>query len=112
MGTRWEYSLASTNWPLLTVVGVVAGAMVAARQHGELVLRRARQPMFYFVMGFLMMNFGLVLGSCSIRIVILSAYGNVFGLVGWVSIVIGVVLGSVAMRWQARRYAERMAQAA
>jgi hypothetical protein len=112
LDTRWEYSLASTNGPMLTVVGVVGGAMVAAIQHGELGLRRARQPLYYFVTGFLMMNFGLVLGSCPIRIVILSAYGNVFGLVGWVSIVIGVVLGSAAMRWWARRSVERMASAA
>ena len=75
----------------------------------ELVLRPARQPMFYFVMGFLMMNFGLILGSCPIRIGDPERVRHVFGLVGWVS-TIGVVLGSVAMRWQARRYAERMAQ--
>ena len=112
LDTRWEYSLASTSWPVLTVVGVVVGAVVAARQHGELGLRPAREPLFYFVIGFLMMNFGLVLGSCPIRIVLVSAYGNLIGLVGWVCIVLGVVLGSVAMRWRARRYAERMATAA
>ncbi len=107
----WGYSVASTNWPILTVVGVVLGALVAAYQHGELRLRPARQPMFNFVNGFLMMNFGLILGSCPIRIVLLSAYGNLIGIAGWACVVIGVVLGTMALRWNARRYVERRATA-
>jgi hypothetical protein len=112
LDTGWEYSLASVDWPVLTVIGVVLGALVAARQHGELGLRPSRQPFYYFANGFLMMNFGLVLGSCPIRIVLLSAYGNLVGIVGWMCIVLGVVFGSAALRWRARRYAERMAPAA
>ncbi len=69
---NWHYSVASTNWPLLTVPGVLAGALVASAQHGELRLRPARQSWFFFLNGFLMMNFGLILGSCPIRIVILE----------------------------------------
>ncbi len=107
--TDWSYSVASTNWPILTVVGVVLGALVAARQHAELRLRPARQSLFYFANGFLMINFGLILSSCPIRIVILSAYGSLIGIAGWLCIMLGVVLGTVALRWSARRYAERSA---
>ncbi len=99
----WSYSLASTNWPLLTVIGVVAGAMVASARHGELHLKAARQPLFFFLNGFLMMNFGLILGSCPIRIVILSAYGDWSGIVGWICVVIGVLIASALLRWNARR---------
>jgi hypothetical protein len=106
---NWGYSMASTNWPLLTVVGVVLGALAAAYQHGELRLRVARQPLFYFVNGFLMMNFGLILGSCPIRIVILTAYGNPLGAVGWLCVVIGVLLGVWGLRWNAHRMVEREA---
>ncbi len=104
---NWSYSLASTNWPLLTVVGVALGAMAAAYQHGELHLRPARQPVLFFVSGFLMINFGLILGACPIRIVLLSAYGDLIGWIGWASIVIGVLLGIGGQRWSARRAAER-----
>ncbi len=103
----WTTGVASSNWPILTVIGVVLGALIAAYQHGELRLRPARQPAFYFVCGFLMINFGLILGSCPIRIVILSAYGNLIAVVGWLCVVLGVVIGIVAMRWSARRAAER-----
>lgn len=109
LNTDWGYSVASTNWPILTVIGVVLGALVAAYQHGELRLRAARQPLFYFINGFLMMNFGLILGSCPIRIVLLSAYGNLIGLVGWICVVVGVLLGVWALRWNARRSVEREA---
>jgi len=100
---EWDYSLASSSWPLLTVVGVLLGAMVAARQHGELRPQPSRQRWFYFVNGFLMMNFGLILGSCPIRIVLLTAYGDLLGVVGCGCVILGVVMGTIALRWSARR---------
>jgi hypothetical protein len=106
LNLNWGYSMASTNWPLLTVVGVVLGALVAAWQHGELHLKAARQPVSYFINGFLMINFGLILGSCPIRIVLLSAYGNLLAMIGWVCIVIGVLLGTRYLRWSAGRAVE------
>lgn len=101
--THWGYSIASVNAPILTVVGVVLGAGVAAYRHGDLQLRPARQPIQYFILGFLMINFGLILGSCPIRIVLLSAYGSVTGLIGWACVIFGVGLGLVALRWSANR---------
>ncbi len=103
----WHYSMAATNWPLLTVIGVVAGALVAAAQHGELHLKPARQSGYFFLNGFLMMNFGLILGSCPIRIVILGAYGDWLGILGWACVVLGVIATSAALRWNARRLVER-----
>ena len=102
-GLNWHYTVASTNWPLLTVMGVVAGALVASARHGELKLRPARQSWSFFLNGFLMMNFGLILGSCPIRIVILSAYGDWLGIIAWACVVIGVVTASAVLRWNARR---------
>ncbi len=102
-GLDWRYSFASTNWPLLTVIGVVLGALVASTRHDEWKLRPARQQWFFFVNGFLMINFGLILGSCPIRIVLLSAYGDWTGFIGWICVVIGVLIATAALRWNARR---------
>ncbi len=107
VGLDWNISVASSNWPILTVAGLMLGAMFAAYQHGELKLRPARQPAFYFLCGFLMINFGLILGSCPIRIVILSAYGNLIAFLGWLCVILGVGIGIMAMRWNARRAVER-----
>lgn len=101
--TEWRISLASTAWPLLTVVGVVLGSMTAAYQNGELKLRASRQQVYYFVNGFLMMNLGLILGSCPIRIVLLGAYGDWMAYAAWAAIVVGVLLGVKIMQWNATR---------
>ncbi|HEX7587064.1 MAG TPA: cytochrome C [Anaerolineae bacterium] len=103
LNTHWGYSMASIEAPILTVVGVVMGASLAALRHHEFNLRPAREPLQYFVFGFLMINFGLILGSCPIRIVLLSAYGSWMAMVGWACVVIGVGLGILAMRWNANR---------
>jgi hypothetical protein len=102
-GTDWGYSVASDIWPLLTVVGLSLGALVAARQNGELRLRSSRQPLFFFVNGFLMINFGLILGSCPIRVILLTAYGSLTGIVGWVCVIVGVLAGILFLRWNAHR---------
>jgi hypothetical protein len=104
---NWGYSMASTRLPLLTVVGVVLGAVVAAYQHGELRLRPVRQPLSNFVNGFLMINFGLILGACPIRIVLHSAYGSYLAWAGWACIVIGVFLATRFQRWNAGRTVDR-----
>jgi hypothetical protein len=103
LNTHWGYSMAAMEAPILTVVGVVIGSFIAAFQHHEFQLRSARQPILYFIFGFLMINFGLILGSCPIRVVILSAYGSVVGMIGWAFVVLGVGVGILAMRWNANR---------
>ncbi len=105
LNTHWGYSMAAMDAPILTVAGVALGAVAAAVRHGEFHVRPARQPLLYFVLGFLMINLGLILGSCPIRIVLLSAYGSITGLVGWALIVTGVGVGILALRWNANRTA-------
>jgi len=103
LNTHWRYTIASAKAPILTVVGVVAGALVAAHQHGEFRFQRARRPVLYFVAGFLMVNFGLILGSCPIRVVLLSAYGSPMGTIGLACVIAGVGLGIWALRRRADR---------
>ena len=54
LNTHWGYSMASFEAPILTVVGVILGAIIAAFRHHEFAPRPARQPIAYFVFGFLM----------------------------------------------------------
>jgi hypothetical protein len=103
LGTNWGNTTVSVDVPVLTVVGIVLGALVAARQHGEFRLESAREPLFHFMTGFLVINFGLILGSCPIRIIIVSSYGSVIGILGYASLVVGAVLGSIWLRQRARR---------
>ncbi len=107
LGTNWAQVSVSVEVPVLTVVGIVLGAFIAARLHGEFRLEAAREPIFHFITGFLVINFGLILGSCPIRILIVSSYGSLIGIVGFLCMAIGAGLGSVWMRWNAKRYVRR-----
>jgi len=111
LGTAWGNVTVSTTVPVLTVVGIVLGAFVAARQHGEFRLEPAREPIFHFITGFMVINFGLILGSCPIRIIIVSSYGSLIAILGYACLIVGVFLGSLTLRWIARRYVQRRAAA-
>jgi hypothetical protein len=109
LGTNWGNVTVSVDTPVLTVVGIVLGAYVAARQHGEFHLEAAREPIYHFITGFLVINFGLILGSCPIRIIIVSGYGSLIGLVGYASMIVGIVAGSLWLRRRAQKQVrERM----
>lgn len=105
--TGWDVSMVSLVFPVLTVVGVVLGSLTASARNGEFKLRPARHRVKNFVYGFLMINFGLLLAACPIRIVLLSAYGDPVGLAGWLSIVLGVAAVTILVRFNARRSANR-----
>ena len=109
LGTGWGNVTVSVAWPVMTVLGIVLGAYVAARRSGEFRLEPAREPIYHFITGFLVINFGLILGSCPIRIIIVSSYGSLIAIVGYGCMILGVVLGSAWLRRRARRQVqERM----
>ncbi len=102
LGTTWGNVTVSVQAPVLTVVGIVLGALVAAKQHGEFHLEAAREPLYHFITGFCVINFGLILGSCPIRIIIVAGYGSLIGIVGYACMIVGVVAGSAWLRHRAR----------
>lgn len=110
LGTSWGNVTVSVAWPVMTVVGIVLGAYVAARRSGEFRLEPAREPIFHFITGFLVINFGLILGSCPIRIIIVSSYGSLIAIVGYSCMIVGVILGSAWLRRRARRQVQERMQ--
>jgi hypothetical protein len=102
-GQKLFVTAAGSNWPLLTVVGVVAGAFLAARRNGEYgavnIGGNARQ----FVYGAIVMCAALFVGGCPTRIVIRTGYGDVAGALALVGVAVGIAVATVSMRWAARR---------
>jgi hypothetical protein len=49
------------------------------------------------------MNFALIAGGCSIRLLLRSAAGEALGLIGFAGMVAGVILGTQWLRWRATR---------
>ena len=105
--TDWPVSAMSMTYPVLTLAGVMLGAFVAAITAGEFKSRPARDRIKHFALGFVAVNFGILLAACPIRIVLQSAYGDPLGIAGWVSVIAGVVAATFVLRRQALRAAER-----
>ena len=91
-------------YPTLLALGVLIGAFIAAYRNGEAQLKSGpvRKKFYAFMFGFLVVNFGLLWGSCPIRTGLLAAYGNIIAVMVLLSIVMGVVLACIYVRWRVK----------
>lgn len=103
LGTDLTVSQVSLVYPLLTTVGVVIGAATAAKISGEFRWRRPERPLKSFGYGVLVMNAALLVEGCSTRLALRSSAGDPLGLIGFVSMVVGIVLATYWLRWRAVR---------
>jgi hypothetical protein len=98
LGTRWELAPVSATLPLLTTVGLVIGASFAARRNREFrwlsLGKRARS----FLLGLLVMNAALAVLGCPTRLLLLTAYGEILGLIGVIGLILGIVAGTLLLK--------------
>lgn len=102
-GTQLTVAPASLVFPVLTPIGVLLGAWVAARTNGEFRWRTPDSSWVTFVYGVLVMNFALLAGGCSIRLLLRTSAGEALGIIGFAGLIAGVVLGTLSLRWWASR---------
>ena len=91
--------------PVLTSVGFIIGSAIAAIKNKEFKIRRGpvRENLLAFMFGFLIINFGLLWGSCPIRTAVLSSYGMVFAMIILLVMVVGVIAACEYIKWKVRR---------
>ena len=104
-GFGWELSPAGAETPLLTVVGVLVGARLAAALAGEQQIRTARHPWLSVGAGILAAILGLLALGCPIRQLVVLGYGDWIALPALLGHVTGAVLGVLLLRWAAGRMA-------
>ncbi|MBI2917362.1 MAG: YeeE/YedE family protein [Chloroflexi bacterium] len=102
-GTSLELAEVSLTFPLLTVVGVLVGAAIAALRNGELRWHQPEQPLPSFLWGFLAMNFALLAAGCSIRLLLRAAHGEALGLAAFGAMAGGIGVATTLMKWRALR---------
>lgn len=102
-GTHLPVAPASLVFPVLTTVGVLLGALAGATMSGEFRWWSPESSLKTFVYGALVMNFALLAGGCSIRLLLRTAAGEALGLLGFAGMAAGVVLGTFWLRWRATR---------
>lgn len=92
----------SLGVPVLTVVGVFLGALVAALRHGEVRLRVMRfgpqRPFWELLIGSGMMISALLMGGCPIRTALKAAYLDIMALIALGMIFLGVVCGCEVLK--------------
>src|SRR5438067_4273300 len=72
-GTQLTVAPASLVFPVLTPIGVLLGALMAARTSGEFRWQQPEHPLKTFLYGILVMNCALLAGGCSIRLLLRTA---------------------------------------
>ena len=101
--THLELAPASLVFPVLTTIGVFLGALLAAKSSGEFRWRPSESSLKSFVYGVVVMNFALLAGGCSIRLLLRTGAGEVLGLIGFGGMIGGVITGTFWLRWRATR---------
>lgn len=101
-GTSLGFAPLSQNaiLPVLTIIGVLAGAFGAARYYKEFKMKSAGIASYLWALigGILFMSFALFMGGCPYRIGLRVGYGDAVAFIGLIAIIIGVLIGiKVAM---------------
>jgi hypothetical protein len=102
-GTSFPVGGLSRSTPLLTTIGVLLGALAAARRHGELRWRRVGGGLRSAGFGALIMVAALVALGCPTRMWLRLSYGEPVALILVGSLVLGVVAGTAGLRWRSGR---------
>ena len=102
-GKNLFVTAAGAGWPLLTVVGLVMGAFLAARRNGEYGSVNIGGNVRQFAFGAVVMGAALFVGGCPTRIIIRSGYGDLAGMLALGGVATGIVAATLSMRWVARR---------
>ena len=81
--------------PVLTIVGVLVGALIAALLYKEFRIKKASawSCVKYAVGGFLFMVCALLMGACPYRIALRIGYGDAIAFIGLIAIIVGVFIG-------------------
>jgi len=102
-GTRLTVAPASLVFPVLTPIGVLLGALLAARTSGEFRWQHPEHPLKTFLYGVVVMNCALLAGGCSIRLLLRTAAGETLGLIGFGALAAGVIVATQWLRLRAAR---------
>jgi hypothetical protein len=91
--------------PTLLPLGVIIGSFVAAVSNKEFKIRRGpvRNNFTAFLLGLLVINFGLLWGGCPIGTAVMASYGMVFAMVILVVLAVGVIAGCEYIKWSVRK---------
>lgn len=103
LGLRSWVGTTGAGGLVLTTVGLVLGAALAAALNGEQRRRPARQPVQSLVLGALTMCAALLALGCTTRLALRVAYGDVLAIWSLAGVALAIVAATKGMVWYAHR---------
>jgi hypothetical protein len=100
--SRFQVTEVAGRALMLTSPGVLIGAFIAARMHGEARPRKADRPLLLAVLGFLVMTIGILIFGCPTRIVLRAGYGEIYGIVALAGMGVGIAGATLLMKLRFR----------
>lgn len=91
--------------PTLLPVGIIAGSFIAANINKEFKIRHGpiSNKFTAFILGCLVINFGLLWGGCPIGTALMGSYGAVLAMVVLIAIIGGAIVGTKYVAWSVKR---------
>ncbi len=83
--------------PLLTTIGMLIGAFIAASRNGERRKVALGGHWRSFVYGILVVNAAIVALGCPTRLLLLTAYGDTLALLAVAGLVVGILTGTMLL---------------
>lgn len=103
LGLSQVVGAAAANGTVLTTIGLVIGAAVAAFINREWRRRPARNPIRSMILGALTMNAGLLALGCTTRLALRAAYGDMLAVWSLLGVAAAIAAVTGGMVWRARR---------
>ena len=98
-----DMSVSARSGPVLTVIGILAGAFIGAVSSGEFRWQWVEDKFASFLRGIVVAICALIISGCPMRLMIRSAYGDVKALLGVIALMLGCVVGTLILKKRSRR---------
>ena len=108
----WDQAVVSSvalKGLVATTLGVIIGAMIAAIISGEFKLRVVESIPKAAICGFVVITAGLIISGCPMRLLLRTSYGDWGAAASVLTLILGIFLGTMCLKWQAGRKARRAA---
>jgi hypothetical protein len=94
---NWELAPVSVALPVLTTIGLLLGAHLAARRHKEYRPTSLGSGLRSFICGIVVVNAAIIALGCPTRLLLLTAYGDTLALLAAVGVVLGISAGTFVL---------------
>lgn len=103
----FEMSEIARKGPIVTVVGILLGAFLAARAGKEFRFQWVENKWLSLLTGVVVAILALIISGCPMRLLIRTAYGEINALWGILFVVLGAIVGTLILKHKGRKGGKR-----